>query len=332
MRLVISGVSKEYPQGLTVKELLEAEKVATPEYVTVALNDALVDIGQFAATVLKDGDSVEFLYYMGGGALSEEELRRYSRNIILKEVGLKGQKRLAAGKVLVIGAGGLGSPALFYLAAAGVGVLGIADGDSVDLSNLQRQILHGAADVGKKKTRSAEESLRALNPQIRLRVHEGLARADNILDLIADYDFVIDGTDNFAAKFLINDACVLAGKPFSHAGIIRFTGQLLTYVPGRGPCYRCLFQNPPPPGAIPTCREAGVIGALAGTIGTLQAMEAMKYLMGIGELLTGALLTHDALNMDFRKIKVAARPGCAVCGERPTILEPRDYENPACEL
>ncbi|MDR1546629.1 MAG: molybdopterin-synthase adenylyltransferase MoeB [Deltaproteobacteria bacterium] len=265
-------------------------------------------------------------------ALSDAQLERYSRNVILKEIGVKGQKKLLAGKVLIVGAGGLGAPAAMYLAAAGVGVLGLADADRVDLSNLQRQIIHATPDVGKPKVASARETIQALNPDVEVRTLEGLVQADNVLELVADYDFVIDGTDNFPAKFLINDACVLAGKPFSHAGIIRFKGQTTTWVPGQGACYRCLFVAPPPPDAVPTCRQAGVVGALAGVLGSLQAMEAVKYLTGVGQLLTGRLLTFDALSMDFRTIKVARRPNCAVCGPTPTILRPVDLQPAVCDL
>ncbi|HBC27281.1 MAG TPA: adenylyltransferase, partial [Ruminococcaceae bacterium] len=220
-------------------------------------------------------------------AFTNEQLERYSRNIILSEVGVKGQKKLLNARVLIVGAGGLGAPAALYLAAAGVGTIGIADADEVDLSNLQRQIIHTTPDVGKAKVQSAKETMLAINPGITVNTYRTFVASDNVMELIADYDFILDGTDNFPAKFLINDACVLAGKPFSHAGIIRFRGQLMTYVPGRGPCYRCVFKEPPPPDAVPTCRQAGVIGAVAGVIGSLQALEAVKYIVGKGELLTG---------------------------------------------
>jgi molybdopterin/thiamine biosynthesis adenylyltransferase len=266
-------------------------------------------------------------------SFSNEQMTRYSRHIILKEIGVKGQTRLMGSRVLVVGAGGLGSPAALYLAAAGVGVIGIVDGDDVDLSNLQRQILHTTADVGRPKVRSAQEKMKAINPDTKVNVYQTLAVADNILDLIADYDFVIDGSDNFPAKFLINDACVIARKPFSHAGIIRFQGQLMTYVPGEGPCYRCVFKSPPPLDAVPTCRQAGVIGAMGGVIGSLQAMEAVKYVAGVGKLLTGYLLTYDALTMEFRKIRLPGqRSDCAVCGESPSITKPFDYAPAACEF
>ncbi|MGX8711965.1 MAG: HesA/MoeB/ThiF family protein [bacterium] len=265
-------------------------------------------------------------------SFTNDQLERYSRHIILSEVGVKGQKKLLNAKVLIIGAGGLGAPAALYLAAAGVGTIGIADADEVDLSNLQRQVIHTTPDLGKAKVQSARETMEAINPDITVNTYRTFVSADNIMKLIADYDFIIDGTDNFPAKFLINDACVLAKKPFSHAGIIRFRGQLMTYVPGQGPCYRCVFKEPPPPDAVPTCRQAGVIGAMGGVIGSLQAMEAVKYIIGRGELLTGYLLTYDALTMEFRKIKLPPAKDCAVCGEHPTILKPFDYEQAVCDL
>ena len=264
-------------------------------------------------------------------AMTDEQIERYSRHIILKEVGAKGQKKLLNGSVLIIGAGGLGAPAALYLAAAGVGHIGIVDADEVDLSNLQRQVIHATADIGKAKVKSAKESMEAINPDVKVSTYRMFVDSTNVRELIREYDFIIDGTDNFPAKFLINDACVLEKKPFSHAGIIRFQGQLMTYVPGEGPCYRCVFKNPPPKDAVPTCKQAGVIGAMAGTIGTLQAMEAIKYLIGKGDLLTGKLLTYDALKMEFRKINLKKDCNCAVCGEHPTILEPIDYEQAVCE-
>ncbi|OKZ99443.1 MAG: adenylyltransferase [Clostridiales bacterium 42_27] len=246
-------------------------------------------------------------------AFTNEQLERYSRHIILKEVGVKGQKKLLNAKVLIIGAGGLGAPAALYLAAAGVGTIGIVDADEVDLSNLQRQVIHTTADVGKLKVESAAETMKAINPDVTVNTY---------------HTFV----DNFPAKFLINDACVMAEKPFSHAGIIRFQGQLMTYVPGQGPCYRCAFQSPPPKDAVPTCKQAGVIGAMGGVIGSLQAMEAIKYIIGQGDLLTGRLLTYDALKMTFRTVKLPKNHHCPVCGDDPTITELIDYEQAVCEL
>ena len=265
-------------------------------------------------------------------AMTDQQIERYSRHIILKEVGAKGQKKLLNAKVLIIGAGGLGAPAAMYLAAAGVGTIGIVDADEVDLSNLQRQIIHSTADIGKPKVKSAKETMNAMNPDVEVKTYHMFVDSTNIRELIREYDFVIDGTDNFPAKFLINDACVMEKKPFSHAGIIRFKGQLMTYVPGQGPCYRCVFKNPPPKDAVPTCKQAGVIGAMGGVIGSLQAMEAIKYIVGVGELLTGHLLTYDAINQEFRKIKLPSDTSkCPVCGEHPTITELIDYEQEVCE-
>lgn len=266
-------------------------------------------------------------------AFTDEQLDRYSRHIILKEVGVKGQKKLLNSKVLVIGTGGLGAPAALFLAAAGVGTIGLVDYDVVELSNLQRQIIHFTQDVGKPKVLSGQETINLMNPDVNVITYREWVSAQNIQDIIKDqdYDFIIDGTDNFPAKFLINDACVLLSKPFSHAGIIRFQGQTITYVPGQGPCYRCIFHNPPPPDAVPTCKQAGVLGVMGGIIGTIQATEAIKYILGIGELLTGHLLTYDALTMEFRKIKLSGNPKCGVCGEHPTITELIDYEQVQCE-
>ena len=266
-------------------------------------------------------------------AFTNEQLERYSRHIILKEIGVKGQKKLLNAKVLIIGAGGLGAPAALYLAAAGVGTIGIVDADEVDLSNLQRQVIHTTKDIGKAKVLSAKETMEEINPDVKVITYQDYVSSYNILDLIKDYDFILDGTDNFPTKFLINDACVMAGKPFSHAGIIRFKGQLMTVVPGEGPCYRCVFKNPPPKDAVPTCKQAGVIGAMAGVIGCLQAMEAVKYITGAGDLLVGSLLTYDALKMDFHKIKLPGRDcNCAICGDKPTITKLIDYEQAVCEL
>ncbi len=254
----------------------------------------------------------------------DEQLTRYSRQIVLKEVGIEGQMKLFDARVLVIGAGGLGSAAAPYLAAAGVGTIGLVDGDRVDLSNLQRQILHATADLGRPKVVSASEKLQAIEPRIRVETVGEFVTAANVGRLVADYDFVIDGTDNFAAKFLINDACVLARKPFSHAGILRFQGQTMTVLPGQTTCYRCIFGAPPPQGLVPTCSQAGILGAVAGVIGSLQAVECLKHLLGIGQLLTDCLLTLDALSMTPRRVVFRRNHRCAVCGENPTITEVRD--------
>ena len=265
-------------------------------------------------------------------AFTNEQLERYSRHIILKEVGAKGQKKLLNASVLIIGAGGLGAPAAMYLAAAGVGTIGIVDADEVDLSNLQRQIIHTTADIGKAKVKSAKETMQAINPDITVNTYRTFVTSENVMELIKDYDFIIDGTDNFPAKFLINDACVMAKKPFSHAGIIRFKGQLMTYVPGEGPCYRCVFKNPPPKDAVPPCKPAGVIGAMGGVIGSLHAMEAVKYIIGKGDLLTGRLMTYDALKMEVHTIKLPKDHHCAVCGDNPTIHELIDYGKAECDM
>ena len=266
--------------------------------------------------------------------LTNEQLERYSRHIILEQVGGKGQKKILESKVLIIGTGGLGAPAAMYLAAAGVGTIGLVDYDVVDLSNLQRQIIHQTKDIDKPKIKSGEETINAMNPDVKVQTYDELVNAANIKDIIndQDYDFIIDGTDNFPAKFLINDACVMLKKPYSHAGIIRFQGQTMTYVPGEGPCYRCVFPEMPPKDAVPTCRQAGVLGVMGGVIGTLQATEALKYILGVGELLTGYLLTYDALTMTFQKVKIKRYHNCAVCGDHPTITELVDYEQPACDL
>ena len=256
--------------------------------------------------------------------LTDSQIDRYSRHIILKEVGGKGQQKLLNGRVLIIGVGGLGAPVALYLAAAGVGTIGIADADVVDVTNLQRQVIHFTPDVGKPKVESAREKMEAINPDVAVKTYHEWITAANIAGIIADYDFVIDGTDNFAAKFLVHDACVLAGKPYSHAGILQFEGQALTVLPGKSTCFRCIFPEPPPKDAIPTCSQAGVIGVLPGVIGSIQATEAVKFLLGKGELLAGRLLTYNALLMKFREIPIDRNPDCPVCGERPTITELRD--------
>lgn len=263
--------------------------------------------------------------------LTDEQIERYSRHIILEEIGGAGQEKLLASKVLVVGVGGLGAPAALYLAAAGVGTLGLVDGDEVDVTNLQRQVVHFTSDVGSRKVYSAREKVQAINPDVTVRIHDIWARADNIRDVIKDYDFVIDGTDSFAAKYLINDACYFERTPFSHAGILQFAGQLMTVIPGQTACYRCVFENPPPPGSIPSCSQAGVLGVVAGVIGSLQAAEAAKYILGIGELLTDSLLTCDALAMRFRRIHVGRNSECALCGENAGITELVDVERVVCD-
>ncbi|WP_420832958.1 HesA/MoeB/ThiF family protein [Sporohalobacter salinus] len=264
---------------------------------------------------------------------TEAQLERYSRHIILEDVGVEGQQKLLDSAVLVIGTGGLGTPAAQFLAAAGVGKIGLVDADQVELSNLQRQILHHTSDVGKLKVESSKEKINSMNPDVKVQTYPNYLYSENIKEVIADYDFIIDGTDNFPAKFLINDACVMEDKPFSHAGIIKFSGQTMTVVPEEdSACYRCAFPEPPKPDVVPSCKEAGVIGVMGGVIGTIQAAEAIKYILGKGELLTGKLLTYDALKMDFRKVDINKRDSCKICSEDPEITELIDYEQGGCEL
>lgn len=257
-------------------------------------------------------------------SLTPSELARYSRHLSLNDFGVAGQEKLKAAHVLVIGAGGLGSPALLYLAAAGVGHIGIVDFDTVDLSNLQRQVLFDTDDVGHGKARTARSRLQALNPHVQVQVHAEELRADNVLDIVRAYDLVLDGTDRFATRYLVNDACVILGKPLVSAAIHRFEGQAFSYVPKRGPCYRCLFPEPPADSAVPNCAEAGVLGVLPGVMGVIQATEAIKLITGMGAPLIGRLLTYDALEMRFAEFQFAARPECAVCGTQPSITKPQD--------
>lgn len=264
---------------------------------------------------------------------TEDQINRYARHILLKEVGGIGQAKLLSSRVLVIGAGGLGSPVLMYLAAAGVGTIGVVDDDRVDLSNLQRQIVHSTASIGKPKVESARETLAAINPDVTLVAHQERIHASNALDLIGQYDLVADGSDNFETRFLVNDAAYFAQKPLVSAAILRFDGQLATYKAhvrhddgGHGPCYRCIFREAPPPGQIPSCAEAGVLGALCGTMGSLQATEILKELTGIGDSLSGHLVIYEGLSANFRKIKVKADPGCPLCGDQPSISDLSGHE------
>jgi sulfur-carrier protein adenylyltransferase/sulfurtransferase len=258
--------------------------------------------------------------------LTNDELSRYSRHLILPEVGLEGQRRLKAAKVLCVGTGGLGSPLAFYLAAAGIGTLGLVDFDVVDASNLQRQIIHSTKDIGRKKLDSAEEKLTALNPALRVVKHETMLTSANALDILKDYDVVADGTDNFPTRYLVNDACVLLGKPNAYGSIFRFEGQCSVFATENGPCYRCLYPEPPPPGLVPSCAEGGVLGILPGLVGVMQATEVIKLILGIGESLIGRLLLVDALAMRFRELKLRKNPDCPVCGTHPTVTELIDYQ------
>lgn len=256
--------------------------------------------------------------------LTPEELQRYSRHLLLPEVGFAGQRRLKGARVLLIGAGGLGSPAALYLAAAGIGALGIVDFDEVDLTNLQRQVLHGTAAIGAPKTESAARRLEDLNPDVHVETHDVKLGADNALEILGRYDVVVDGTDNFPARYLANDACVLLGKPYVYGSIFRFEGQASVFDARRGPCYRCMFGEPPPPGSVPSCAEAGVLGVLPGVIGLIQATETIKLILEAGESLVGRLLVFDAMNMRFRELKLRKDPNCAVCGANPSITKLED--------
>ncbi|RJP75151.1 MAG: molybdopterin-synthase adenylyltransferase MoeB [Candidatus Abyssobacteria bacterium SURF_17] len=256
---------------------------------------------------------------------TEEEVKRYSRHIILKEVGGTGQRKLREARVLVVGVGGLGSPASYYLAAAGVGTIGIVDSDFVELSNLQRQILHRTDDIGRQKTESGAERLHALNPGVSVVKHAVKLSKDNVTDIIGAYDVIIDGVDNFAARYLLNDACFFQKKPLVEAGVLQFLGQIMTIVPGQGPCYRCVFPEPPPPGSVPSCQEAGILGAVPGVLGTLQAAEALKLILGIGKPLIGRIIIYEALSGSFREVRFNPNPRCPLCGERPTIAELTEY-------
>jgi sulfur-carrier protein adenylyltransferase/sulfurtransferase len=276
--------------------------------------------------VLTDSSAAGYGFNRTLPELTNQEVKRYSRHLIMPEVGVEGQRKLKAGKVLCIGAGGLGSPVAMYLAAAGVGTLGIVDFDVVDFSNLQRQILHGTPDVGRSKLASARDRLHAINPEITIETYEVALSSENALDLFKPYDVIVDGTDNFPTRYLVNDACVLLGKPNAYGSIFRFEGQASVFGLKDGPCYRCLYPEPPPPGLVPSCAEGGVLGVLPGVVGTIQAMETIKLLLGIGEPLVGRFLIFDALRMRFRELKLRKDPDCPVCGTHPTITKLIDYE------
>ena len=260
-----------------------------------------------------------------GRPLTQSEVTRYARHILIPGVGLEGQERLAAARVLVIGAGGLGSPALLYLAAAGIGTIGVVDADVVDLTNLHRQVIHSDADIGRPKTESAEAAVHRVNPHVTVVRHDVRLDSSNALEILRDYDVIVDGTDNFPTRYLVNDACVLLGKPHVWGSILRFDGQVSVWWAGHGPCYRCVFPEPPPPGSVPSCAEGGVLGVLCAAIGSVQSTEAIKLLLGLGEPLTGRLLVHDALRQTWDSLNVRADPDCPVCGDHPTVTELIDY-------
>src|SRR5688572_986675 len=318
-------------------------------FVNVYLNDEDIRYLQKEQTPVAAGDTVSIIPSVAGGAptteedvrsaglqpgqadaelprLTNDEIKRYSRHLIMPEVGVDGQRKLKAGSVLCIGAGGLGSPAAMYLAAAGVGRIGVVDFDVVDFSNLQRQIIHGTPDVGRSKLASAKDRLQAINPHIDVQTYETSLSSDNALDLFADYAVILDGTDNFPTRYLTNDACVLLGKPHAYGSIFRFEGQASVFATKDGPCYRCLYPEPPPPGLVPSCAEGGVLGVLPGIIGVIQATETIKLITGIGEPLIGRFMIYDALRMKFRELKLRKDPECPACGTNPTVTKLIDYE------
>jgi len=318
-----------------LKQHLYNEQGRLRSFVNIYLNDEDIRYLQKEETPVAAGDTLSIIPSVAGGApvsvgdqpaLSNDEVKRYSRHLIMPEVGVDGQRKLKAARVLCIGAGGLGSPVAMYLAAAGVGTLGLVDFDVVDFSNLQRQILHGTPDVGRPKLASAKDRLHALNPEITIETHETALSSANALELFAPYDLVVDGTDNFPTRYLVNDACVLSGRPNVYGSIFRFEGQASVFATKDGPCYRCLYPEPPPPGLVPSCAEGGVLGVLPGIIGTIQAMEAIKLVLGIGEPLVGRFLIFDALRMRFRELRLRKDPDCPVCGAHPTVRALIDYE------
>jgi adenylyltransferase/sulfurtransferase len=334
-------------QGSTIGEALASLTELHPElkkhlydaagklrsFVNVYVNDEDIRYQQQENTPIKDSDEISIIPAIAGGKtdalpeLGREELARYNRHIILPEVGLEGQRKLKAASILLVGTGGLGSPLGLYLAAAGVGRLGLVDFDVVDQSNLQRQILHGTRDVGRPKIQSAKDRLADTNPHVQIDTYETALRAENALDILRDYDIIIDGTDNFQTRYLVNDASVLLGKPNVYGSIFRFDGQASVFYPqGGGPCYRCLYPEPPPPGLVPSCAEGGVLGILPGIIGVIQATEAIKLILGEGDTLLGRLLLFDALKMKFRELKLRRNPECPLCGEHPTITKLIDYD------
>jgi len=335
--------------GATVGEVLEAltsqygelrrhlynDEGKLRSFVNVYVNDDDIRYLDKEATTLKDGDTVSIVPSIAGGSagiaappvtLSKEEILRYSRHLIMPEVGMEGQLKLKSAKVALIGTGGLGAPLGMYLAAAGVGRIGLVDFDVVDFTNLQRQVIHGTKDVGRKKLDSAADTMLDINPYVEIDRHEVALTSENALEILKDYDIVVDGTDNFPTRYLVNDACVLLKKPNVYGSIFRFEGQATVFAYAGGPCYRCLYPEPPPPGLVPSCAEGGVLGILPGTIGLIQATETVKLILGIGEPLVGRLLLYDALAMRFRELKLRRNPECPVCGDHPTIHKLIDYQ------
>ncbi|MBP7778361.1 MAG: molybdopterin-synthase adenylyltransferase MoeB [Acidobacteria bacterium] len=318
-----------------LKQHLYAPDGRLRSFVNIYVGDDDIRYLQKEQTPVVDGQTLSIIPSVAGGAgavaaalpaLTPDEVKRYSRHLILSEVGMDGQRKLKAAKVLCIGAGGLGSPVAMYLAAAGVGTIGIVDFDTVDVSNLQRQILHGTSDVGRSKLASAKDTLKELNPHVNVIAHEVALSSANALDLFRGYDVVVDGTDNFPTRYLVNDACVLLGIPNAYGSIFRFEGQASVFATKDGPCYRCLYPEPPPPGLVPSCAEAGVLGILPGLVGTIQATEAVKLILGVGQTLAGRFLIYDAMKMRFRELTLRQDPECPVCGTSPTVTALIDYD------
>jgi adenylyltransferase/sulfurtransferase len=321
---VLDQLGSDYP---ALRQMIYDDAEEIPGHINIYVNNTEIHSLQGKATVVNDGDEMAVIPAIAGGAvaLTPEQVDRYSRHIIMPQVGPSGQRKLMETKVLVVGAGGLGGPAALYLALAGVGTIGIVEFDTVDLSNLQRQVLHQNDDVGKKKTESAKETINAYNPDVNVVLHETPITSDNAMELISQYDYVVNGADNFTTRYLVNDAAYFAGKTLVDGSILLFDGQATVFVPGTG-CYRCLFPAPPPPGMVPSCAEAGVLGALTGIMGSIQATETIKQILEIGEPLVGRLLLVDALTMEFRVVKLRRDPKCPLCGDDPTITELIDYE------
>jgi len=327
---VLGNFAEQFPDA---RRHIFDDEGSLRNFVNVFLNDEDVRFQQQDRTPIKDTDVISIVPAVAGGSgeqnaitLSPEEVLRYSRHLVLPEVAMAGQKKLKAASVLIIGAGGLGSPLAMYLAAAGIGRLGLVDFDVVDSSNLQRQVIHSTANVGKPKLQSAKDFILGINPHVQVETYETRFTSENAMELAKPYDIVIDGTDNFPTRYLVNDVCVLLGKPNVYGSIYRFEGQASVFWAEKGPCYRCLYPEPPPPGLVPSCAEGGVLGVLPGIIGVIQANEAVKLILGIGEPLIGRLLLYDALGMSFREMKLRKDPKCPICGEHRTIRQLIDYE------
>jgi molybdopterin/thiamine biosynthesis adenylyltransferase/molybdopterin converting factor small subunit len=320
---LLDDLGTRYP---ALGDMLQNEEGELPTHINIYVNNQEIHSLQGKATPLKNGDEVAVIPAIAGGqVLTEEQMQRYARQIMIPQVGSAGQRRLLDAKVLIVGAGGLGSPAAVYLAAAGVGTLGIVDDDDLELSNLQRQILHHTVDVGRPKVESAQETIARYNPDVRVASHRVRLTSANAMEIIAQYDMVVGGVDNYGTRYLLNDACYLAGKPFIDGAVFLFEGQAAVFVPGRG-CYRCLFPAPPPTGVVPSPSQVGLLGVLPGVIGVIEAFEALKLILGIGESLSGRLLIFDALAMEFRQVATRRDPRCPLCGDAPTIHELGDYE------